>query len=115
MDETSHRLICLAEECAEISEQCSKVAVRVSKALRFGLDEVQPGQLMDNVQRLAIELADILAVAELLESAGVIARVRVEIKKDKLRTFMDYAAKCGTLDARLGISDPRDREELAST
>jgi NTP pyrophosphatase (non-canonical NTP hydrolase) len=97
LDNTEHLLTCLAEECAEISEQCSKVAVRVSKALRFGLAEVQPGQLRTNAERIAAELADLLALAEVLEGAGVITRAEVENKKEKVRRFMDYAEKCGAL------------------
>jgi hypothetical protein len=99
MDSTEHLLICLSEECAEISEQCSKVAVRVSKALRFGQDEIQPGQLLSNVERISLEMADLLAMAEVMETAGLISRVQVEKKKDKLRAFMAYAVECGALAA----------------
>lgn len=98
MDVNEHLLTCLAEECAEISEQCSKIAVRASKALRFGTNEVQPGQLLSNVERLSLELADILAVAEMLESAGIINRTQVVRKKIKIDKFMAYARQCGALE-----------------
>jgi hypothetical protein len=99
MNTTEHVLICLAEECAEISEQCAKVAVRVSKALRFGRDEVQPGQLLTNAQRIAAELADLLALAEMLEASGVISRADVDRKREKVRHFMHYAEQCGALES----------------
>jgi hypothetical protein len=35
INETDHLLACLAEECAEVSQ-------RVMKALRFGINEIQP-------------------------------------------------------------------------
>jgi hypothetical protein len=93
-----HLLACLAEECAEISEQCSRVVVRVTKALRFGPDEVQPGQLLDNVQRIAAEVADLVGVFELLEEAGLVTRDQVEVKKRKVAAFMDYAGRIGALE-----------------
>lgn len=97
MNTEEHLLACLAEECAEISEQCARVAVRASKALRFGATEVQPGQLHTNVQRLSAELGELLAVAEMLEATGVIARASLERKKDRVRAFMAYAVRCGAL------------------
>lgn len=97
MDNATHMLCCLSEECSEIARECADVSVRVSKALRFGLEEVQPGQLLSNVRRIADELADLLAVAEELERAGIITRVQVEAKKGKLRKFMAYAEQCGSL------------------
>jgi NTP pyrophosphatase (non-canonical NTP hydrolase) len=97
LSETEHLLTCLAEECAEISEQCARVAVRVSKALRFGLGEVQPGQLLTNAERIAAELADLAALVATLEGAGIIGTSQVARKREKLKTFMDYAKSCGTL------------------
>jgi hypothetical protein len=98
MTDTEHLLICMSEECAEISEQCSRLAVRISKALRFGLDEVQPGQLLSNAERIAGELADLIAVAEMLEDAGDITRKSIDAKKTKLCKFMDYARQLGSLE-----------------
>jgi len=97
MNNVEHLLTILSEECSEISKECSDVSVRVSKALRFGLDEIQPGQLLSNAERIALELADLLAVAEVLEDAGVITRVQVDRKKAKLKHFMDYAVEVGAL------------------
>lgn len=94
MNRTEHLLSCLAEECAEVAQ-------RVSKALRFGLDEVQPGQPLANAERIAGELVDLLAVVGMLESEGIIEvprdQVAINRKKDKVRTFMAYAAECGAL------------------
>ena len=51
-----HLLTCLAEECTEVGQ-------RVTKALRFGLAEVQAGQTLTNRQRIAEEYRDLVAVA----------------------------------------------------
>lgn len=94
MNSTEHLLSILAEECNE-------VAHRVSKALRFGLDEVQPGQLLTNAERIAQELNDIVAVAEMLEEAGLVPRTgtltAIEQKKAKVQQFMEYARHVGAL------------------
>lgn len=95
MNRTEHLLSCLAEECAEVAQ-------RVSKALRFGLAEVQPGQPLTNAQRIGQEFHDLLAVVEMLEEAGALDRptgstTAIERKKAKVLAFMEYAEQCGTL------------------
>ena len=55
-----------------MAEECVEVAQRISKALRFGLDEVQPGQEFKNSERILGEMMDLLAVAQMIEQeAGV--------------------------------------------
>lgn len=49
-----------------LAEECAEVAQRASKAIRFGLDEVQEGQLLNNKQRLENELGDLLGVCDML-------------------------------------------------
>lgn len=97
MTEIEHLLVCLNEECAEVSQ-------RVSKALRFGLDEVQPGQSLTNAERIVIELADIQAIIRLLERKGAFKAHGdhfldlIDAKQIKVENFMKYAESCGTLD-----------------
>lgn len=91
MNETEYLLTVLSEECAEVVQ-------RASKAARFGLSEIQPGQNDDNRRRLERELADLMATADLL---GL--RVRDEDKAakiEKLKKFMDYSREVGTLEDR---------------
>lgn len=57
-------LVILIEECAEVQQ-------RATKALRFGMDEVQPGQPDTNARRLALEVGDLLEVLARLENFGV--------------------------------------------
>jgi len=94
MTKRENLLTCLAEECAEVAQ-------RVSKALRFGLDEIQPGQTLTNAERIAQELNDLVAVAELLEECGAVPRNQtiadIERKKSKLAAFLEYSRECGTV------------------
>lgn len=86
MTEEDHLLIILAEECAE-------VAHRASKALRFGLEEVQPGECRHNRERIELELADLLGVAEMLGLQ--VDPDLMEAKKHRVREFLEYSRKLG--------------------
>lgn len=90
-----HLLTVLAEECCEVAQ-------RVSKALRFGVSEIQPGQPFTNAERIAQEFQDVLAAIEMLEAGGVLERPSdthaIERKKAKVEEFMWYAVNCGELE-----------------
>jgi hypothetical protein len=86
------------EECAEVSEQCSALTVRVSKALRFGLNEVQKGQLLSNMQRISIELNDLRATSELLEQKGIVNFSQLLEKKHRLAYFIAVAKNEGIIN-----------------
>ena len=78
-------LVILIEECAEVQH-------RATKALRFGMGEIQPGQPDTNSARLAEEVGDLsavldMAVREDMLSARLIARQRV-LKERKLAVYM---------------------------
>jgi hypothetical protein len=82
-------LDCIQEECAETSQ-------RASKALRFGLDEIQPGQELDNRQRLEYELSDLLTVCHMLgikvnadPNPGKIAKVEKYMKLSRERGIVE--------------------------
>lgn len=99
INQTEHLLICAAEECAEVQQ-------RITKALRFGLDEIQPGQEFTNAHRIMTELADLLGVLEML--SDVLPQLRdmspddvIKTKQAKVRRFMDYARAVGTLEGRV--------------
>jgi NTP pyrophosphatase (non-canonical NTP hydrolase) len=94
MNRTEHLLTCLAEECAEVAQ-------RVSKALRFGLTEVQPGQGKDNAERIAEELGDLYAVALILADENVIplAEAPLTAKREKIERFMSISREQGALSA----------------
>ncbi|MBL4837403.1 MAG: hypothetical protein JKY34_07475 [Kordiimonadaceae bacterium] len=78
-------LTILAEECAEVAQRCTK-------ALRFGLEEVQPGQEYTNAERIEVELGDILAAFNILEEMGVMnwdnVTLHAENKRFKLQRYL---------------------------
>ncbi len=93
MTRTEHLLAILAEECAEVAQ-------RATKALRFGLSEVQPGQDKTNAARIAYELDDLLAVAGMLRDASAIPGASPEAQEakiEKVRWFLRYSRELGTL------------------
>lgn len=90
MTRNEHLLVILAEECNEVAQRCTK-------ALRFGLTEVQPGQEHTNAQRIRYELADLIGVVEMLYFR--LDPKLIGAKKDKVEKFLLYSKKCGLLDS----------------
>jgi len=105
MTESEHLLTCLAEEAGEIVQACAK-------ALRFGLDDGYPGTDRTNAGDISKECTDLMAVLELLHEHGDLEWLlpdcakRMEAKKAKVREFMEYARKRGTLMSNNVISKP---------
>jgi len=86
-------LIMLMEECDELSQ-------RASKALRFGLNEVQEGQSLTNARRIIYEFNDLVSVLEELtnEKAGeLIDDTMLFLKKEKIEKWLAYSEECGTV------------------
>jgi len=104
MNTRDHLLLILAEECAEVAQ-------RITKALRFGLDEIQPEQELTNEQRLGVELCDLLAMMEMLQSLGVLTaypdRALIEEKKLKVAKYMNYSSTLGLLDHGPDLNERR--------
>lgn len=89
MNVEEHLLVCLAEECAEVIQRATKV-------LRFGMEEIEPGQTLTNRERLQGEVNDLIAVIELVR-LGHSNHAASHRKKTKVLAYMDYAEKIGTL------------------
>jgi NTP pyrophosphatase (non-canonical NTP hydrolase) len=92
---TEHLLSCLAEECNEVAQ-------RVSKALRFGLSEVQKGQDRTNAQRVVDEFIDLLSVMTVLHREGVLVMFHpserdVAEKLAKIERHMEISRDQGVL------------------
>jgi|SRR6185369_17556525 len=51
-------------------EECAEVAQRISKALRFSLEEIQPGQSLNNADRIMKEYYDLKAMIKILQKEG---------------------------------------------
>lgn len=52
-------------------EECAEVQHRASKALLFGLHDVESGESLDNIERLEVEYNDLLAIIGMLNRHGV--------------------------------------------
>ena len=95
MTEDEHYLVCLAEECTEVGQ-------RVAKALRFGLDEIQRDQPLNNAERILDEFHDLFAVAAILQARGVLGHIipttdRILAKRLKIERFMTISRAQGVL------------------
>ena len=105
MTRQEHLLIIAAEECVEVAQ-------RLTKALRFGLDEVQPNATdgihpptnpdgLTNRERVMREYYDLRAVLGMagFDAWDVSDRARrcEEAKVEKVERFLRYSATCGTL------------------
>lgn len=73
-------------------EEASEIQQRATKALRFGLDEIQPGQPLNNAQRLDYEIGDFVAVLRRLQAIEVSNSFAIETaaqaKDPKLAKYM---------------------------
>jgi len=100
MTRDEHLLTIAAEECAELAQ-------RLSKALRFGMDEVQPGQPLSNRERIIEEYTDLIAALEML-GIWTLDRAQIDAKHRKVERFLRYSEQCGTLS---GGAAPAPGEE----
>ena len=97
MNKNEYLLTCLSEECSEISQN-------VGKTLRFGINDrniLNPSG-PTNKERLVEELNDLLAITEMLIDCDILPaewqnRLNIDTKKSKVKKFMDYSIKQGTL------------------
>lgn len=96
MTRKEHLLIIFAEECNEISQ-------RATKALRFGINEIQEGQSKSNSERIKYELNDLFAVMEMLQEEEMLPHIMydrdmVKLKRDKIEKYFKYCEEIGTLN-----------------
>lgn len=73
-------------------EECAEVIQRATKALRFGQDEVQPGQPWSNNCRTSQEIGDLYATINLATRHGIVSpgciADAMERKARKLAIYM---------------------------
>lgn len=97
MNRSEHLLTCLAEECSEVAQ-------RVSKALRFGLAEIQRDQPLNNAERIIEELNDLFAVTAILMEEGILppfpetgSGALTAAKRAKIERYMEISRATGAL------------------
>lgn len=82
-------LTCLAEECAEVAQACSK-------AIRFGMEASHPDYDYTNRQKLRHELGDLLGVCDMLDlTPSPSARGNKPIKVEQ---FLAVSARLGQVE-----------------
>jgi len=94
-----HLLICLAEECAEVQKEISKI-------LRFGLNDKPISSLAGNMlepnsARLSQEITDVQALIRMLIKEGLPIKIhqrKIIEKCLKVETYIRYAQEKGTTE-----------------
>lgn len=73
-------------------EECAEVQQRATKMLRFGVEEVQPGQDLNNAERLSLEFGDLREIGYRCQQEGLILTSLAEAgryrKRLQLQKFM---------------------------
>jgi hypothetical protein len=106
MNRAEHLLSIVAEEAVEVAQ-------RATKALRFGIDEVQPGQDHTNWERIEHEFHDLIAALEMAHGRPLnIRRVLIDAKKEKVEKFLAYSAALGTLSDTKEYTEGRDPQHV---
>lgn len=110
-----HHLVLMMEESSEagielleLAGALMRVSQRCSKQLRFGRDEVQPGQDVPNHQRLRTELLDVLACIRFIERSEQIERItggdvdaHMRAKQEKIDRMIALSRSQGRLEASI--------------
>lgn len=100
MNRTQWFLAKIAEEAAELSQ-------RAMKAQQFGLDEKQPGQSLNNLERMVSEAHDLIATYQLMMSeldAGICPMPRphqIEQRSQKMEKFLGLSQSLGMVAAQV--------------
>jgi len=88
-------LVILIEECDETSQ-------RATKAIRFGMEEIQKDQELNNAQRIIGKFNDLYAVMELLKENDlidvIIDRELIVAKKEKIMKYYEYSKSLKIFD-----------------
>lgn len=85
-----------------LAEEASEIVHSTTKALRFGLDEIQPGKTETNATRIISEIEDLMIIVEMLQIEGVLPydeykAESLAAKRAKIERYMEFARECGTL------------------
>lgn len=86
----------------KLAEECSEVAQIIIKTALFGMDDIGPGLVITNRERIHAELNDVMAVVDLLNDEADLEYVKnekaIENKKDKINFYAEYSKKRGMLN-----------------
>lgn len=109
MTTDEHKLTVVGEECVEVVMEMMlallRMNMRVSKSLRFGTDEVQPGRLFSNGDRVMYEFCDLVASVEACQEAGILPVLDPKVvegmkaeKRQKVLNFLKFSGSLGRVE-----------------
>lgn len=98
MNRAEHLMTIAAEEAMEVGH-------RITKAMRFGMTEVQPEQPFTNAERIVEEFHDLFAVLAMMLVEGAMpmgeslipSADQLLAKREKVNSFFRLSAAQGTL------------------
>jgi len=84
-----------------VAEECNEVAIRISKVVRFGADDIEPGQEFTAMERLVNELNDLMGSLKEVVDRGYVPfepdEAKILAKQIKVLHHLDYARSRGTV------------------
>lgn len=95
MNKEQYLFYCLMEESAEVIQAVCKIA-------RFGKNDIKWGRKQTNLQRLNAEVNDFIGALEMLRERFPDIKIdpeKVELKKAKIKKYLEYSRKIGQVDA----------------
>lgn len=95
VDRSDILLVQLGEEAAEVIQE-------TSKCVRFGMQEVYEKIGISNIERVGLELNDLMALVEIMQEENLLPqnlfkRDLIEAKKEKVKTLMAYSKSLGRI------------------
>ena len=94
MNRTEMLLMIAAEECAEVAQRCSKAA-------RFGMLQTQPGQPLNNRQRIEQEMMDLIGTLEMMDiyfsDGSTVVENAILARRERIEKYLQFSRECGTL------------------
>ena len=88
----------------KLAEECNETAQRASKAIVFGMNDIQEGQYKSNNTRLVEEFSHIVAYMELLIDENSVKmdmdfmKKHVDKKKQELKDWYEYSVNRGCVE-----------------
>jgi hypothetical protein len=94
-------------------EECSEVQQRATKMLRFGRDEIQPGQMLTNSERLSLEIGDLMEMIDRAQMVALITEADIRDGKLKKKVQLDHYMQTSEIarDARTQATEARPAAE----
>lgn len=85
-----------------MGEECDEVGQRCSKANRFTLAEVQPGQPFTNAERIVAEAKDVITLLVMLRREGIIpdfmpSQREMDEKVARVEKYLEHSRSVGAL------------------